>query len=125
MLDTAKLMAFAATSDAMRSKEFYEKTLGLRLVADEAYALVFDSNGTQLRIQKVQKTQPPPFTVLGWEVSDIRETLIALRERGVTFERFGFMKQDDLGVWAADDRTKVAWFKDPDGNLLSLTQFTK
>lgn len=125
MLKAAKLMAFAATSDTTRSKAFYEKTLGLRLVADEAFALVFDSNGTQLRIQKVQKTQPPPFTVLGWEVSKIHETSIALRRRGVTFERFGFMQQDELGVWTADDRTQVAWFKDPDGNLLSLTQFTK
>lgn len=123
MLNTARLMAFAATSDADRAKAFYETTLGLRLVADEAFALVFDSNGTQLRIQKVQKTQPPPFTVLGWEVLNIEETIPALRERGVVFERFGVVRQDDLGVWTADDQTKVAWFKDPDGNLLSITQF--
>jgi molybdate transport system substrate-binding protein len=123
MLNAAKLMAFAATSDASRARAFYEKTLGLRLVSDEAFALVFDSNGTQLRIQKAQKTQPLPFTVLGWEVANIEETMAALRERGVVFERFGSVRQDDLGVWTADDRTKVAWFKDPDGNLLSITQF--
>jgi catechol 2,3-dioxygenase-like lactoylglutathione lyase family enzyme len=73
-------------------------------------------------MKKVQKTQPTPFTALGWEVLDIRQTIIALRERGVVFERVG-LPQDDLGVWMADDKTRVAWFKDPDGNLLSLTQF--
>ena len=125
MLSTAKLMAFVATSDAARSKEFYAKTLGLRLIADESFALVFDANGTQLRIQKVQKTQPPSFTVLGWEVANIAESVRAFRAQGLTFERFGFFKQDDLGVWTADDGTKVAWFKDPDGNVLSLTQFAR
>jgi catechol 2,3-dioxygenase-like lactoylglutathione lyase family enzyme len=123
MLGTARLMAFAATSDAQRARAFYEKTLGLRLVADESFALVFDSNGTQLRIQKMQKTQSLPFTVLGWEVRNIEQTLKELRARGVVFERPGFVRQDDLGIWTADDGTKVAWFKDPDGNTLSITQF--
>ena len=125
VLGGAKLMAFVATSDPARAKEFYQQTLGLRLVDEEPTALVFDSNGTQLRVQKVAKTQPPPATVLGWEVQDIRDTLMALRRRGVAFERFGFMKQDDLGVWTAPDGTQVAWFKDPDGNLLSVTQFPR
>jgi catechol 2,3-dioxygenase-like lactoylglutathione lyase family enzyme len=124
-LSASKLMAFVATSDAARAREFYEKTLGLRFVSDESFALVFDANGTTLRIQKVQKTQPPPFTVLGWEVSNIRESVMALRNRGVRFEHVGTIQQDDLEVWTAPDGTKVAWFKDPDGHTLSVTEFAK
>lgn len=92
-------------------------------MSDEAFALVFDANGTQPRIQKVKSVEPPPFTVLGWEVPDIELAVADLNGRGVIFERFDFFEQDDLGVWRADDETRVAWFKDPDGNLLSVTQF--
>jgi len=123
MLSAHPLMAFVATKDPLRAREFYQNTLGLRLVADEPFAIVFDANGTTLRVQKVERVAPAPYTALGWRVPDIRGTIRGLVEKGVTFERFGFFPQDELGIWTADDGTMVAWFKDPDGNLLSLTQF--
>ena len=122
MLARASLVAFAATVDAARSREFYGHTLGLRLVTDDQFAVVFDCNGTQLRIQKVTAVQPPSFTVLGWRVPNIREVVTGLTLRGVMFERYGFMQQDDLGIWLAPSGAKVAWFKDPDGNVLSVTE---
>jgi catechol 2,3-dioxygenase-like lactoylglutathione lyase family enzyme len=123
MLAGAKIMAFVATTNAARAKAFYAQTLGLRLVADEPSALVFDSQGTMLRVSKVRSHVPAAFTVLGWEVADIRAVVASLAERGVHFERFEGFHQDDLGLFAFPDGTRVAWFKDPDGNLLSLTQF--
>ena len=115
-------MAFAATVDAERARRFYADVLGLRLVSDEEYALVFDANGVMLRLQKVQELSPHPFTALGWLVDDIRSTVAGLVERGVVFERYGFLPQDADGIWTTPDGSKVAWFKDPDGNLLSLTE---
>jgi catechol 2,3-dioxygenase-like lactoylglutathione lyase family enzyme len=122
MLGTAQLTAFVATANPARSKEFYGGTLGLRLLTDDDFALAFDSNGTQLRVQKVEHVQPPPFTVLGWQVPNIRTAVSDLAKRGVAFERFPFLQQDEMGVWPAPSGTKVAWFKDPDGNLLSLAE---
>ena len=122
MLATAKLTAFAATAHPGRAKAFYQQTLGLRLLTDDQFALAFDSNGVQLRIQKVAKVAPPPFTVLGWEVASIRRAMTALSNAGVTFERYASLEQDEAGVWTAPSRTRVAWFKDPDGNLLSLAE---
>ena len=122
MLGKAKLTAFAATAQPGRSKTFYQKTLGLRLLTDDQFAIAFDSNGVQLRVQKVQKVSPPPFTVLGWEVSSIRKTITTLAKAGVRFERYSFLDQDEAGVWVAPSGTKIAWFKDPDGNLLSLAE---
>jgi catechol 2,3-dioxygenase-like lactoylglutathione lyase family enzyme len=122
MLGGAKLTAFVATTDSARAKTFYQGTLGLRLLNDNQFALAFDPNGTQLRVQKVEKCQPQPFTVLGWEVSDIRRAIGALANAGVEFERYDFLQQDDLGIWKAPSGTKVAWFKDPDANLLSLAE---
>ena len=111
-----------ATSPAGTLKSFYGDVLGLRLVSDDEFALAFDGHGTQLRIQKVKKVRPHPFTALGWQVPNIRATVVGLAKRGVSFERYAFLEQDDLGVWKAPGGTQVAWFKDPDGNLLSLSQ---
>ena len=123
MLGTAKTMAFIATKDAARAKRFYAEVLALRFVADEPFALVFDAGGTPLRIQKVKEPTIAPYTTLGWAVTDISATVRALLERGVTLERFGFLPQDDDGIWTAPNGDRVAWFKDPDGHTLSLTQF--
>jgi predicted enzyme related to lactoylglutathione lyase len=91
-------------------------------VSDEELALVLDANGTMLRVQKVEKLTPHPFTTLGWNVPDIAATIDALVKGGVTFERYGFMEQDERGVWTAPGGAKIAWFKDPDGNTLSLAE---
>ena len=122
MLGEHKLMAFVATRDGARAREFYETTLGLRVIFDDDYALAVDANGTMLRIQKVGAYTPHPFTALGWQVAEIALTVDALGERGVQFERFPGMRQDARGIWHSPSGARVAWFKDPDGNTLSLTQ---
>jgi catechol 2,3-dioxygenase-like lactoylglutathione lyase family enzyme len=123
MLSHHHLIAFVATVDASRAKPFYETTLGLRLIAEEPFALVFDAHGTMLRIQKVERFSPPPFTALGWKTLDIAADLQRLRSAGVLAERYPHFEQDELGVWTAPSGVRIAWFKDPDGNTLSLTQF--
>lgn len=121
-LSGSRLIGFAATIDPQRSRAFYEGVLGLRLVADEPFALVFDADGSSLRIQKVARFDPQPHTVLGWSLRDIAATVRALVARGVTFERFAGLDQDGTGIWRSPSGARVAWLKDPDGNVLSLTQ---
>ena len=123
MLNSSNVVAFVATSRPDEAKSFYEEALGLRLLTDDAFAVVFDANGVMLRVQKVQENTPPPYTVLGWDVIDIRVTVEELSGRGVRFERYEWLGQDEAGVWAAPSGARIAWFKDPDGNTLSLTQF--
>ena len=122
MLTKNDSVSFVATRDSAKSRNFYENTLGLALVADEHSALVFDLNGHVLRIAKVEELIPAKHTVLGWHVNDISATSKSLVERGVVFERFDGMDQDELGIWQSPSGAKVVWFKDPDGNNLSLTQ---
>lgn len=123
MLSTCDLIAFAATASPERAREFYESVLGLRFVSDEPHALVFDANGTMLRIQKVQALDVAPYTRLGWRVPDIARAMAELASRGVTFTRYEFLPQDEHGVWTTPDGAKIAWFTDPDGNTLSLTEW--
>ena len=123
MLGLYDVIAFVATTNPNQAKEFYDGVLGLRLVSDEPFALVFDAHGTMLRIAKVQVLNPAGHTVLGWRVADINGLVRELKVRGVTFERYDGLQQDDLGIWTAPGGAYVAWFKDPDGNTLSLTQF--
>lgn len=123
MLRDAHVMAFVATAQPDKARIFYEDVLGLKFRADEPSALVFEANGTMLRVQKVREVPRAQFTILGWRVDDIRESIRRLSEKGVTFAKFEGFGQDDAGIWTAPDGTKVAWFKDPDGNILSLTQF--
>ncbi len=115
-------MGFSATVDPARARAFYEGVLGLRLLSDEPHALVFDANGTMLRVQKVRTLTPPGHTVLGWEVRDIVATVRELTARGVELLRIGTMGQDELGIWHTPSGARVAWFKDPDGNTLSVAQ---
>jgi catechol 2,3-dioxygenase-like lactoylglutathione lyase family enzyme len=122
MLSKNKVVAFVPTIDSEAAKRFYVGVLGLRLVSDDPFALVVDGNGTTIRIAKVREYQPFPFTVLGWEVADIESVATALTKHGVAFERYGHFEQDKLGIWQAPGGARVAWFKDPDGNTLSLTQ---
>ena len=122
MLQDSDLVAFLPTTDLERAKRWFTDTIGLAFVEENPYACVFDSNGTPLRVTLVDDTLTPmPFTVLGWHVSDIAAAVDGLLERGVTFERFESMGQDDRSIWTTPGGDKVAWFKDPDGNLLSLT----
>lgn len=123
MLSTADLVAFGVTTDPERAKDFYGRVLGLKLQSDEPWSLVFDAHGTMLRIQKVQSFTPAPFTLLGWRVPSLEPYAKELVAQGVTLKRYAGFDQDELGVWRALDGTKVAWFADPDGNTLSLTEF--
>jgi catechol 2,3-dioxygenase-like lactoylglutathione lyase family enzyme len=125
MLGTAHIIAFAATVDSTNARAFYEGALGLRCVSDDQFALVLDANGVQLRIQKVATLAPQPHTLLGWSVPSIDSAVRQLASRGVAFERYPHFQQDRQGVWTSPSGAKVAWFKDPDGNLLSLTEPTK
>ncbi len=126
MLADNEVMAFVATTQPEKAKAFYAEILGLRLVEDDRFAIVFSAGGTTLRIQKVKEFSPLLFTVLGWKVADLKQTVEGLSKKGVTFERYPGMQQDDAGIWTTPDGAgKVCWFKDPDGNTLSLTQFPK
>ena len=115
-------IAFLATTDAERARLFYAGVLGVRLVSDDQFALVFDLAGTMLRLVRVETFTPQPFTVLGWQVADLDAAIRGLERAGVAFERFDGLEQDELGAWAAPGGTRIAWFRDPDGNLLSLSQ---
>jgi catechol 2,3-dioxygenase-like lactoylglutathione lyase family enzyme len=125
ILGASKVMAFVPVTDPARARAFYEGVLGLRLVEDEApFALVFDANGTMLRVTPVGEHHPAPFTVLGWEVESIEGTVERLTSAGVKFLRFAGMNNGDaLGIWTSPSGARIAWFNDPDGNVLSLTQF--
>ena len=114
---------FLATANAERSRAFYERVLGLTFVSNEPPTLVFQVGDSMLRIQKVDQVHAAPYTALGWAVSDIRGTVRGLSEAGVAFERFEGMHQDSDGIWQAPSGARVAWFRDPDGHVLSLTQF--
>jgi catechol 2,3-dioxygenase-like lactoylglutathione lyase family enzyme len=122
MLSSQKIVAFVATQTPDKAKTFYQDTLGLPLLSEDFFALVFDAHGTMLRVSKVEKAVIAPYTVLGWQVQDIVATAKALQQSGVTFEHFQGLPQDELGVWNAPGGARVAWFKDPDGNLLSISQ---
>jgi catechol 2,3-dioxygenase-like lactoylglutathione lyase family enzyme len=121
MLGSINIVAFVPTRDSEKARAFYEGVLGLRFVKDDGFAVVMDANGIMVRIAKAQFT-PAPFTILGWQVHDIRTVASALQSKGVQFERFGFFEQDEVGIWTAPTGDKVAWFKDPDGNILSVSQ---
>src|SRR4051794_7217428 len=117
------IVAFVAPTDPPRAPAFYSGTLGLALEDESPFALVFRVAGTMLRITVVEELSPQPFTVLGWKVADVEETIDTLSRRGVGFERYDGMEQDARGVWRAPSGARIAWFRDPDGNVLSLTQF--
>ena len=122
MLGSTNIVAFVPTRDADKARAFYERVLGLRFVNDDGFALVMDANGIMIRVAKVNELTPAQFTILGWQVSGIENVVRGLQKKGVHFEIYGFFKQDELGIWTAPTGDKVAWFKDPDGNVLSVSQ---
>ena len=123
MLSFSKIIAFVPTKDAKRARAFYEGLLGLRFVSEDHFALVMDAKGIMVRVALVPEFQPQQFTIAGWEVSDIKREVTSLQGQGVRFEKYGMKGQDEQGIWSSPSGAKVAWFKDPDGNVLSLTQF--
>ena len=123
MLANTPIITFIPTRDAAIARTFYEGLLGLRFVSDDQFALVMDANGTMLRITRVGDFTPFPFTILGWHVTNIDQTVADLTAKGLAFQRYSFLDQAPSGIWTAPGNTaKVAWFTDPDGNTLSLSQ---
>jgi len=123
VLATSEVIAFVSTTDLVRARSFYEASLGLTIVDENAYACVFDANGTMLRITAVAEVAQPGYTVLGWRVTNIEETVTRLESLGIIFARYDGMGQDAQGVWTTPSGDRIAWFADPDGNVLSLTEF--
>ena len=123
MLASQPIIAFIPTRDAAQSRTFYEGLLGLRFIDDDKFALVMEANGTMIRIVRVGNFTPAPFTILGWKVKDIHQSVADLTAKGLKFQRYTFLDQSPSGVWTAPgNAAKVAWFTDPDGNTLSLSQ---
>ena len=120
-----KIVGFAITAKPDEAKSFYTEKLGFKFLEDDGFALVFDANGTMLRISKMKEFTPAQWTVLGWQVTDIEAVAGELGGKGVQFERYDFMHPDARGIVTFPTGDKVAWFKDPDGNVLSLSQHTK
>jgi catechol 2,3-dioxygenase-like lactoylglutathione lyase family enzyme len=122
MLGTTNIVAFVPVADYDRARAFYEGILGLRFVKNDGFAMVMDANGIMLRFVKLPAVTPAKFTILGWQVTDIERIVSDLRGRGVAFEMLGFPGQDAHGIWTAPGGDQVAWFKDPDGNVLSVSR---
>lgn len=121
----SEVIAFVPTRDPAKAREFYEQTLGLQFVKDDRFALVFKAAGISLRIANVSSMpdfKPAPFTILGWRVQNVEKAVRELSARGAVFERFPGMSQNELGIWTSPGGAQVAWFKDPDGNVLSVTE---
>jgi len=123
MLESSAVVAFVGSADLPQARVFYEQVLGLRMIEQNDFACVFDANGTMLRVTAVAEVARARYTVLGWRVSDIAAMVRGLGGKGVAFLRYDGMDQDESGVWTTPGGDQVAWFADPDGNVLSLTQF--
>ncbi len=122
MLSAGKLIGFVPTRDSTRAREFYEGKLGFQFVSDDPFALVMRAGKNLIRMAKVKDFTPAQYTVLGWEVENIEVMVKRLQERGVVFEKYPFVQDQTLGIWTAPNGDKVAWFKDPDGNVLSVSR---
>ena len=126
MLDSAAIIAFVPTTKPDQARRFYESTLGLEFVDEDAFALVFNANGVSVRVANVSSEKnftPAQFTILGWAVDSIDDSVRDLTDKGVVFERYRALEQDALGIWESPSGARVAWFKDPEGNILSITEY--
>ena len=123
MFTNAKLMAFVPTNDPVTARAFYERVLGLKFMDEDGFAVTVEANGIRVRLVRIENHKPAQFTILGWEVADIERVVSELEERGVALAKFGMPGQDARGIWNAPGGARVAWFHDPDGNTLSVTQF--
>ena len=122
MLSKSEVIGFIPITDAVRARQFYEQTLGLRFLSDDQFALVMEANRTKIRLVRMKEFIPAPFTILGWETVQIEQTVQELIAKGVVFQHYSFMTQDELGIWNTPSGSRVAWFQDPDGNTLSISQ---
>src|SRR5262245_36358010 len=122
MLTNARLIAFCATTNGTKARAFYEGMLGLQFVSEDDFAIVYDVDGVSLRIQKVAHIEPQPFTVLGWSVASIDAAVDRLTTKGAVFERYASLQQDARGIWRSPSGARVTWLKDPDENIISLTE---
>jgi catechol 2,3-dioxygenase-like lactoylglutathione lyase family enzyme len=122
MLSSSKLIGFVPTKDSQKARAFYEGKLGFQFVSDDQFALMMRAGETMIRIAKAKDFTPAPYTVLGWEVRDIEAIVRWLTQRGVVFEKYPFVQDRELGIWTTPGGDKVAWFKDADGNVLSVSQ---
>jgi catechol 2,3-dioxygenase-like lactoylglutathione lyase family enzyme len=122
MLAQRPIVAFIPTTDFAKARAFYEGIIGLSVVQSDNFALVMDANGLMVRITKVDSFTPQPFTILGWEVHNVAQMRERLKAKGIELERYPNLKQDAAGIWTSPSGAKVAWFKDPDGNVLSISQ---
>ena len=122
MLASGKLIGFTLTRDYDKARAFFEGQLGFQFMSLDQYALVMRAGGSMIRIVKVPGFTPLQSTVLGWEVQNIEAVVTWLQERGVAFEKYPFVQDRELGIWTTPTGDKVAWFKDPDGNVLSVSQ---
>jgi catechol 2,3-dioxygenase-like lactoylglutathione lyase family enzyme len=125
MLATQKIVGFIPTTNFEQAKSFYVGRLGLGYRSEDSFALELDANGIRVRIAKIPDFKPAAFTIFGWEVQDIHQVVTGLNNKGIVFERYDFLEQDAAGIWTAPGGDKVAWFKDPDGNILSLSEHVK
>ena len=125
MLNKSEFINFIATCYVAKARRLYVETLCLTFVSEDQFALVVGANGTMLRIQKVDHVIPHAYTALGWKVSNIKKEVDTLSKLGVKFARYEGMHQDENGIWTAPSKAKIAWFTDPDGNILSLTEFSQ
>jgi len=122
MLDSAKMVGFVATTDYDKARAFYEGKLGFEFVSLDQFALVVSVGGHKIRIAKIPNFTPLQGTILGWEVENIEAVVTWLKARGVLTEKYPFVQDRELGIWTTPKGDKVAWFKDPDGNILSVSQ---
>ncbi|SRR5579875_2830829 len=123
MIAASPLIAFIPTRNIAQARSFYEDVLGLRFVGEDGFAAIMEANGTMVRIARVQEFVPAAYTIFGWKVANIRSEIAELCGRGVSFIRYSDMQQSEEGIWTAPSGAQIAWFRDPDGNVLSLTQF--
>jgi catechol 2,3-dioxygenase-like lactoylglutathione lyase family enzyme len=122
MLASGKMVGFALTTDYEKARRFYEEKLGFEFVSLDQFALVMRAGGHDIRVSKISDFTPRQSTVLGWQVADIEAVVDWLTGRGVAFEKYPFVQDQKRGIWTTPDGSKVAWFKDPDGNVLSVSQ---
>ena len=122
MLSEAAFTGFLGATDLARARGFFETVLGLSVVSVDDFALLLRGQNGLIRVTRVERAARAPYTVLGWDVADLQSAVLRLTERGLAFNRYPGMAQDELGIWTAPSGSRIAWFEDPDGNVLSLAQ---